>query len=168
MKLNLGCGRDIKDGYVNVDRVARPGVDLTCDLNAARWPWDDGSVEEIVCADALQQMDSWVAFLNEAYRVLQPGGQVVLTVPYYTSHRAWADPAAKHRFCEQAFLHASREYRETQGADDGGLTCHFHPVEYGLQYVPLFDQRSRDAKEFMAKHYWNTVHSLSIWLTKAA
>jgi hypothetical protein len=32
MKLNLGCGRDIKQGFVNLDYMPLPGVDVVADL----------------------------------------------------------------------------------------------------------------------------------------
>ena len=32
-KLNVGCGRDIREGYVNLDIVPFRGVDLICDLD---------------------------------------------------------------------------------------------------------------------------------------
>ena len=27
-KLNIGCGRDMKEGYVNLDKLNLPGVDI--------------------------------------------------------------------------------------------------------------------------------------------
>jgi len=167
VKLNLGCGRTPKEGYVNVDRRALPGVDVVHDLTVTPWPWEDGSVEEVVSYGCVQQLPDLVAFCNELYRVLAPGAKAEIHVPYITSSRAWADPRNVQKLSEQTFLYTSRIYREMQGADDAGFTCHFEPVEYGFVYSPLFAERSKDAREFMAKHYWNVVDTLAIWLTKA-
>ena len=42
LKLNLGCGQNPRDGYLNVDKYG--SADLTCDLEAFPWPWPDNSV----------------------------------------------------------------------------------------------------------------------------
>ena len=35
-KLNVGCGRNIQDGWINLDSAALPGVDIVCDLENVR------------------------------------------------------------------------------------------------------------------------------------
>jgi hypothetical protein len=45
LRLNLGCGMNRLDGYVNVDRQGEP--DLRHDLDVIPWPWPDDSVSEI-------------------------------------------------------------------------------------------------------------------------
>jgi len=47
MKLNLGCGTDIREDYVNVD-IHEPKADEHHDLNRFPWKWDDNSVQKIV------------------------------------------------------------------------------------------------------------------------
>ena len=46
MRLNLGCGRDVREGYVNVDSLRLSGVDVVTDLFKMPWPWDDCSVDD--------------------------------------------------------------------------------------------------------------------------
>jgi len=50
LKLNLGAHRRARSGYVNVDYVEYPGIDVVADLEK-RWPFDDESVSEIFCND---------------------------------------------------------------------------------------------------------------------
>ena len=40
-KLDLGCGRDVRPGHVNADRVLLPGIDLVLDLESGL-PFADG------------------------------------------------------------------------------------------------------------------------------
>ena len=47
MKLNLGCGKDYIDGWINVDFYDDLNCDVTHDLEEFPWPWDDNSISEI-------------------------------------------------------------------------------------------------------------------------
>ena len=47
MKLNLGCGKDYIDDWVNVDFYDDSKCDVTHDLEAFPWPWENDSVSEI-------------------------------------------------------------------------------------------------------------------------
>lgn len=82
MKLNLGCGNDIKQGYVNVDFRAMPGVSKV-DLSQFPWPYSDGEVEEIQMLDFLEHFPyrKTDQILTEVWRILKPGGFVDVQVP---------------------------------------------------------------------------------------
>ncbi len=56
MRLNLGCGDDIKDGYVNVDTTKLPGVDVLADLND-QLPFKSESVDQIVMKSVLEHLN---------------------------------------------------------------------------------------------------------------
>jgi len=113
LKLNLGCGRDIrKDGWTNVDSRKFDGVDQVVDLAAHRnyqgdsmgfapWPWADDSVEEIHMSHVLEHFtaDERVHIANEMYRVLMPGGKATIITPHWASHRAYGDPT--HCFSDE-------------------------------------------------------------------
>lgn len=83
MRLNLGCGNDIRDGYTNVDfRKTHPDV-LEVDLSKFPWPFEDSSVDEILMLDFLEHFPyrDTQRIILEVYRVLTPNGQVVIQVP---------------------------------------------------------------------------------------
>ncbi len=85
MKLNLGCGDDVKPGYVNVDQREREGV-IPVDLSKFPWPWLNESAQEIVMLDFLEHFPYRLTktILTEVWRVLQPGGIVEIQVPDLT------------------------------------------------------------------------------------
>src|SRR6478672_3176660 len=99
IKLNLGCGPHIADGYVNVDIVPLPGVDLVADLDEP-WPWPDGSVAEILASHLFEHVDKPLLFMAEAWRVLADDGILDIRVPYYRHIFAFTDPTHK-RFCTE-------------------------------------------------------------------
>lgn len=83
MRLNLGCGSDIRNEYVNVDfRKADPSV-LQVDLSEFPWPFADGSAEQILMLDFLEHFpySQTKQILMECYRVLHWDGELVIQVP---------------------------------------------------------------------------------------
>jgi SAM-dependent methyltransferase len=90
MKLNLGCCDDIRAGWVNVDRVYLPGVEVV-DLRGP-WPWDDSTVDEIRAYDILEHLPDKVHTMNELWRVLKPRGTVEICLPTTDGPGAWQDP----------------------------------------------------------------------------
>ena len=89
MKLNLGCSDALLRGYLNVD-IVQP-CDKIVDLNQP-WPWEDSSIDEIRAFDILEHLKTPIHSMNEAWRVLRPGGRFDIAVPT-TDGRGWAqDP----------------------------------------------------------------------------
>jgi len=83
MKLNLGCGEDIKQGYLNVDfRKTHPLV-FECDLSKFPWPWKTNSVETVMMLDFLEhfKMSMTDVLMSEVTRILAPNGEVIIQVP---------------------------------------------------------------------------------------
>jgi SAM-dependent methyltransferase len=78
MRLNLGCCDDIRPGWTNVDLGAP--AEVIADLNI-RWPWEDSTVDEIRAHDVFEHLDTKIWAMNEAHRVLRPGGRLDLAVP---------------------------------------------------------------------------------------
>ena len=103
MRLNLGAGTDIMPGWVNHDVVQLTGIDCVHDLNSRPWPWADGSVAEIKIYDVLEHLDALIPSLEEIWRILAPGGLCRVSVPYWNSWCAAADPTHKRAFHELTF-----------------------------------------------------------------
>ena len=79
MKLDVGAGDDRLEGWTTVDLY------VTADVEAASWdlPYEDGTIEEIRCVHMLEHLSTEEVFwtLAEFYRVLVPGGLVMVEVP---------------------------------------------------------------------------------------
>ena len=89
LKLNLGCGDKILDGYVNVDVAPSRGgraPDVLCDLHDLS-TFSDGSADEILSVHVVEHFWRWEVenILREWLRVLKPGGRMVLECPNLAS-----------------------------------------------------------------------------------
>jgi SAM-dependent methyltransferase len=101
-RLNLGCGRDIRDGYVNVDSAPLPGIDLVYDLNDLPLPFEDAQFAEILCQDVLEHVD-YLPLMRELHRVLRPNGRLVVRSPHFTSRGVHVDPTHLRAFSIETF-----------------------------------------------------------------
>jgi len=87
MKINLGCGNDIRAGYINVDRLPpnkmSSDVYRQGDIQSLDWLAEDGSVEEILAMDCLEYLPVSVvqpAVANWANKLVS-GGILKILVP---------------------------------------------------------------------------------------
>ncbi|MBN1606542.1 MAG: glycosyltransferase [Polyangiaceae bacterium] len=81
VRLNLGCGPDIRSGYLNLDFNENPGVAMVCDIR--HLPFDDSSVDEVLANDVLEHFPfaETLDVLREWRRVLRVDGRISLRVP---------------------------------------------------------------------------------------
>ena len=82
LKLHLGCGAAVKEGWTNIDIENHPGVvvhDLTKPLNFIA----SGTVDYIFSEHFIEHITrpQGLALLKECYRMLKPGGVVRVTCP---------------------------------------------------------------------------------------
>ncbi len=81
LKLHLGCGNILKDGWVNVD--AQPPADLTLDLREPL-PLSDDSCSIVYSEHFLEHLEypePTRSLLRECHRILEPDGRFSVGVP---------------------------------------------------------------------------------------
>ena len=81
-RLHLGCGRDRKQGWINIDRAAGVGPDFVWDV-VHGLPFDDNSCDYIFHEHMLEHLDPLQGrrLLEECRRVLKTGGVVRIAMP---------------------------------------------------------------------------------------
>jgi len=133
--LDLGCGagrfvaalREAGADPVGVEvagaaleraRAVAPGADLRLLADDGSIPLEHGSVDLVWCSEVLEHVADGSHLLQEARRVLRPGGRILVTVPFHGRVQAALiallrfdahfDPQGQHlRFFTRASLAAS-------------------------------------------------------------
>ena len=101
-KLNLGCGSHSREGWVNLDIAAQPGIDVVHDIENLPLPFPDNHFDEILAQDILEHVE-YIPVLKDLHRILAPGGRLHLRVPHYTSRNNFTDPTHKKQFSVSTF-----------------------------------------------------------------
>ncbi len=107
-KLNLGCGTDIRPGWINLDQVPLPGVNIVHDLNVVPYPFPDDHFAIIHAIDVLEHLD-FCTVMKELWRVLEPGGRLIARIPHFTSKNNFVDPTHTKMFSVMTFEFFVRE-----------------------------------------------------------
>ena len=100
--LNVGSGRDRRQGFVNLDISTLPEVDVVAALGRAPLPFRDDTFSVVLCNDVLEHVDV-VPALREIHRVTAPGGTVVISAVHFTSRSLYVDPTHVRGFSVRTF-----------------------------------------------------------------
>lgn len=148
LKLDVGCGKEKHDGYVGVDIVGVPGVDVVCDINEGL-PYNNESVQEILTSHLLEHIENLEKVMKEFHRVLRPGGILKIFVPHCFSPIAFGDPTHKRFFTFDTF---------TQFDPD-------HPKAYYRDFH--FEFLSALMQPYHRWHRNNLISSFLVWLVNS-
>jgi len=107
VKLDLGCGSSCAEGFVGVDVRPLPNVAIVADLTQ-RWPFEDSSIEAIRASHFFEHLAEPLRTMDEAYRILVPGGMLEIDVPSTNGMGAFQDPTHRSFWNINSFLYYDR------------------------------------------------------------
>lgn len=92
--LDVGCGDSKQPNCLGMDRRKRPGVDVVHDAEVLPWPFADGQFTRIVMSHLMEHLNPkvHVEIVDEMWRILRPGGILMMSMPYPGSAGHWQDP----------------------------------------------------------------------------
>lgn len=173
MKLNLGCGFNKAEGYLNVDASAECAPDQVVDLEQLPWPFDDDCAEEIQMSHVLEHLgaapDTFLDIMKELYRVCRDGALVRIVVPHPRHDSFIIDPTHVRPILPETLRMFSksvnREWREN-GAANTPLGLYLD-IDFELESVnyildpswqgPLQEGKIEEAEVFEAMNRYNNV-----------
>jgi SAM-dependent methyltransferase len=187
LKLDLGCGKNKREGFTGVDCRQFEGVDVVVDLRAKMfpvkfdlhgnvleralyrpWPWKDSSVDEVHCSHFVEHLtaDERIHFVNELHRVLKPGAKAQIIVPHWNSHRAYGD--LTHQWppvSEMWFFYLNKGWRAVNAPHNDGYNCDFDAT-WGYSLRQDLFARNEEYRQYAVSNFKDAAQDILATLTK--
>lgn len=111
--MDIGCGRNKRAGAIGVDRNPATVADVLADIDRADLPFRENSFGHVSLVHVIEHVESVIRTMEEAHRVLRPGGTLLVETPHYSDASSFADPT--HRWHLNSF--SFRYFTEPGGFD---------------------------------------------------
>lgn len=181
MKLNLGCGFDRREGWLNVDSFPECQPDRLMDIEATPWDLPSDAFDEILLKHVLEHVGAdfsvFAAVMRELHRVARPDGIVEIHVPHVRHDTFWSDPTHVRAFTPLTFQMMSRRQNREWMARRANYTMlafvmdvDFEVEQIIQRYDPVWMQKvergelSLDALRELAAERWNVARELQVRL----
>lgn len=94
LNLDVGCGENCQPGFVGMDIRKVKGVEIIHNAESFPWPIEDDSCSVVLMSHFIEHVKPWlqIDIMNEAWRVLEPDGLLLISTPYGGSFRWHQDP----------------------------------------------------------------------------
>jgi SAM-dependent methyltransferase len=96
VNIQLGGGRNCPRGFINIDLLDIPQVDIVHDLEVFPWPLPDNCADLLVASHLVEHINPhkgvFIKFMDEAWRITKPGGQFMISTPFAGSYGYFQDP----------------------------------------------------------------------------
>lgn len=142
MKINLGCGKQKKYDFINVDISAKCNPDVVMDITQFPYPWEN--VQEIELDNLAEHIEPnmFIKVINECHRVLVPGGTMWIRVPLLREDNlvaAFTDPTHINYFTEGTFDYwdVNHARYHTFGKDYGILPWSRREQQINLPFLEI-------------------------------
>lgn len=81
-RLNLGCEKEYKEGWLNVDFDKRVKADKYVDLTKFPWPFRDNEFDEILASAIIEHLPNFYEVMKEMHRIGKQGFKIYILLPH--------------------------------------------------------------------------------------
>jgi predicted SAM-dependent methyltransferase len=92
MKLNLGCGNNKKEGYINIDSSKEVKPDKVWNLEKKPLPFKVNSVDEVLAYHVLEHVQNFIPLMHDLHKICKNGAVIKIRVPFYSAWGQFNDP----------------------------------------------------------------------------
>ena len=97
IKLDIGCGQaKTAPDWIGIDYREMPGVDIIHNLEDTPYPLPSECASTALASHVMEHINPhggvFIDVMNEIWRLLKPGGEFLVAVPYATSVGMFRDP----------------------------------------------------------------------------
>jgi len=181
LKLNLGCGFDKREGWLNVDNFESCEPDQLLDIETTPWDLPGNAFDHILLKHVLEHVGADFAtfrrVMQEIYRIAAPGGLVEIHVPHVRHDTFWSDPTHVRAFTPMTFkMMSKRQNREWMARRANytmlalALDVDFEVESMVQVYEPHWWEKvssgemTREALRAKAEEAWGVVRELQVRL----
>jgi hypothetical protein len=139
MKLNMGCGHNKQQGYVNVDLSAACKPDVVWDLEQFPWPWHDNSAEVVRFVHSLEHIGenskTFLRIIQELYRICKNGAHIEIRVPHPRHNDFLNDPTHVRTITPDMFTLFDRQLNDhfKKAGWSNTTLAHYLDVDFVLE-----------------------------------
>lgn len=162
LRINLGGGEEKIEGFLNIDRVSLPTVDIVADISHGI-PLADNSVIEVRANYILEHIADVTALMEEIYRICKPGALVKIRVPYFKSTAAFKDPTHRSFFTERTFEYFDADFTASHALPEYKLKLNFKVTKFTYNYYTR-GTRFLPFVGLMRRFLWDIVKSIVVEL----
>lgn len=112
-RLHLGCGKDIKKDWLNLDIASGEGIDIVADLDECAHiplPLEEDTVDEFFAGHVIEHIKNPLPMMQELHRIAKPGAKAVFRCPYGSSDDAFDDPTHQRQYFLSSFGYFSQPF----------------------------------------------------------
>src|SRR3989338_1380852 len=103
-RLNIGCNKVYKEGWVNLDIDRSYKADVYHDLNKYPYPFKNREFGYILASHIIEHLDNPSKAVKELKRILRDDGELCIIVPHYTNPMAYS-PRHKAFYSYKTIVH---------------------------------------------------------------
>ena len=161
-KLNLACGENYVEGYVNLDYNKNLKSDISHNLNKFPYPFKDNTFDEIYCSHILEHVEDLLKTMEELWRISKPGAKILIFGPHSGSFEVHVDITHKRGLNTQTFRRCFLPKGDTWGfytkAKFRVLKDYIRFYDY-MKPIEYLVNRFRAVKNIYERHFAYTIQS---------